>query len=109
MREIRDVEDDRPAVQVADPRPVGPLRVHVGVVRAEAGVERRMAHRRWFHVAIASAGQPPAPHLRRPRGLADVDDAVALVVLRVAGLEVGGAARHVDVGAVDEPEMVHAA
>jgi hypothetical protein len=77
-------------------------------VGAKAGVEDGMTGRRRFGVAVARAGQPPAPDLDRPRGLADVHDAVALIVLRVARLEIGGAAGDVDVGAVHEPEMVDA-
>ena len=68
-----------------------------------------MPGRRRLGVAVAGAGKPPAPDLGRTRGLPDIDDAVELIVLRIARLEVGRAAGQVQIGPVDEPQMVHAA
>ena len=76
---------------------------------AEAAVEDGVTHRRRLGIAVARAGQPPTPDLRGTRGLADVDDAVALIVLRIAGREVRGAPAQVDVGAVHEPEVMDTA
>ena len=87
----------------------GRLRVDVRVVRAKAGVELGVPCRRWLGVAVPRPGQPPAAHLAGSRGIPHVDDAVALVVLRVARREVGGAPAQVNVLAVDEPQVVDAA
>src|SRR5206468_2704234 len=64
--------------------------------------------RRRLGVAVARAREPPAADLDGLRRIPHVDDLVELVVLLVPRLEVGGAARTVDVAAVDEPEMVGA-
>ena len=108
MRHVRDVEHDRPAVDVADPGAVRPARIDVRVVGAEPGVELRMASRRGLGVAVARAGQPPAADLDRLRRLPDVDDPIELIVLRIARLEVRRAGGQVQVGPVDEPQVVHA-
>src|SRR2546422_74686 len=98
----------RPPVDVADPGPVGPAGVDVGVVGAKSGVELRVTSRGRLRVAVPRTGQPPATDLDRMRDLPDVDDAVELVVLRVPGLEVRRSARQMQIGAIDEPQMVHA-
>ena len=107
-RHIRDVEDDGAAVDVAHVRPVRASRVDVGVVGPEARVELRVAGRRRLRVTVACAGQPPPADLCRPRRDPHVHDPVALVVLRVARLEVGGAACDVDEASIHEPQMVDA-
>src|SRR5204862_6411501 len=84
---VGDVEHQRAAVDVADVGAVRPPRIYVGVVRTVAGVEGRMARQRGLGVAVARAGQPPAADLARPRGLADVDDAVALVSRGLRGVK----------------------
>src|SRR6267142_531103 len=106
---VRDVQDDRSAVDIADPRAIGPARIDVRVVGAVAGVELRMTRRRRLRVAVTRAGEPPAPHLDGTRGLADIDDTVELIVLRIAGLEVRRTAGQMQVSAIDEPQVVHAA
>src|SRR5690606_30944903 len=83
-------------------------RIDVGVVRAVARVELGHAPDRRLAVAFARAGIPPAADLGRLRRVAHVDDAVELVVLRVARLEVRRAGSHVDRLAVDEPQAVRA-
>ena len=108
-RFVRDVQDDRAARDVTDVGAVGPLREDVGVVRAVARVEFRMALQGRHGIADARARQPPAADFLGLRRLAHVDDAVELVVRRVRRLEVRGARRHVDVLAIDEPHGVHAA
>ena len=60
-------------------------------------------------VADARARHPPAPDLLRRGRIAHVEDLVALVVELVVGDEIRRARRHVDVFAVAEPELVHAA
>ena len=105
---VRDVEDDRAAVDVADPGPVGPAGVDVRVVRAKSGVELRVTRRGRLRVPVPRTGQPPATDLDRMRGLPDVDDAVELIVFRVPRLEVRRSARQMQIRAVDEPQMVHA-
>ena len=108
-RLVGDVEDHRAAGDVADIGAVGPLRKDVGVVRAKARVELRMARKGRRGVAHARARQPPAPHLFGLRALAHVDDAVELVVGGIVRLEIRRARSHVHVLAVDEPHRVHAA
>jgi hypothetical protein len=111
MREgSRDVQHEGAAIDVADVGAVRPLGEHVGVVGAKAHVELlRQPRRRRRLVAFARAGIPPAPCLHRLRRVRDVEDAVELVVERVARGEVRRAGRHVDGPAVDEPQRVHAA
>ena len=85
VRLVGDVEDDHAAVDIAHVHAVRPLRVDVGVVRAEAGVEAGpgMARRRRDVVAFLRAGQPPAADLDRLRRVAHVDALIELVVVRV--------------------------
>ena len=68
-----------------------------------------MARGRRLVVAFARAGQPPASDFGRLRRVAHVEAAIELVVERMRRLEVGGAGGHVDVFAVAEPELMHAA
>ena len=109
MRHVGNVEDDRATIEVPDPGAVGSPRVHIGVVRAKSRVELLVSCRRRLRISVAGPRQPPATDLDRPRRLAHVHDPVELVVLRMARLEVGGAARAMDVAAVDEPQVMHAA
>src|SRR5207237_1970603 len=60
-------------------------------------------------VAFARPRQPPAADLDRARRVADVDDAVELIVIVMPWCEIRGAARHVDELAIDEPQGMHAA
>src|SRR2546428_7134999 len=52
MRLVGDVEHERAAVDVADVGAVGPPWIHVGVVRAVAGVDGPLARRRALGVAL---------------------------------------------------------
>src|SRR6185295_20352662 len=60
-------------------------------------------------VALACAREPPAAYFHWLGGIAHVEAAIDLVIERMRRLEVGGAGGHVDVFAVAEPELVHAA
>src|SRR5205814_4340760 len=87
------------------------LRIDLDVVRAVAvvdGLSLRQAHRQ-AAVPDAGARQPPSPRLARLARIAHVNGEVELIVLRVLGIEVGGAAREVGELAVHEPEPVDAA
>jgi hypothetical protein len=77
-------------------------------MRAEALVDR-MAGRRHHVVALLRAGHPPAADLDRLRRIALVNAAVELFVLRMGRREIPRARRAVDVFAVAEPELMHAA
>src|SRR5439155_12074187 len=95
MRLVGNVEDHRTAVDIADVGTVRPLRKNVGVVCAKAGIELWIEPpRRRRVIAFARSRQPPASHLGRLRRVANVDDAVELIVVRMPWLEVGGTARH---------------
>src|SRR5258706_189015 len=110
MRLVGNVEDHGTAVDIADISAVRPLRENVGVVCAKARIELGVESRWWRRtVAFARTRQPPAADLGWPLVVADVDDAVELVVERMPRLKVRGAARHVHEFAVDEPQRVHAA
>ena len=106
LRLVGDVHDEHAAVDVSEIKPVGPLLVDIGVVRAMALVELVARQRR---LAFLGARHPPAADLDRLRRIAHVDAAVELVVERMARREVGGARRHVHVFAVAEPQLMHAA
>src|SRR5215470_3528649 len=107
-RLVRDVEDPGAAIDHPYISAIGPLGIDVGVVGADAGVEARVAPRRQRLVALARARDPPAAELRGFGGVADVDDAVGLVVAGVARLKIGRATRAMDGLAVDEPDLVNA-
>ena len=58
---VGDVENDEPAVDIAEIGAVRALGIDIGVVRAKAGVGAfRIASRRRLAVARPRAGQPPA-------------------------------------------------
>ena len=76
---------------------------------ARKPLSMRVARRRPHVVALARAGHPPAADLDRLRGIAHVDAAIELVVGRIGRLEVARAGRAMDVFAVAEPELMHAA
>ena len=111
MRLVGNVHHEHAGIEIGEIEPVGTLRVDVGVVRAVALVERRslVARRRRLVVALARAGQPPAADLDRLRRVLHVEAAVELVVERVVRFEVRRAGAHVNVLAVAEPQLVHAA
>src|SRR6202048_2629380 len=84
MRHVGNVEDDQPAVDIAEIGAVRPLGIDVGVVRAEAGVGTlRVALGGRLAVALAGPGQPPAADLDRLGGVFAVDDATELGIVRV--------------------------
>ncbi len=108
-RAVGNIDHHGAAVEVAEIAAVGALGIDVGVVRAKAGVEfRRQALRRRRIVAFHGARQVPASERQRLRRVAHVDDAVDLVVLRIARLELRVGASHVHRGAVDEPQRMAA-
>ena len=96
------------AVDIGEVAAVRPLRIDVAVVRAVALVDR-VARRRRDVVALLGAGHVPAAKLDRLRRIAHIDAAVELVVVRMRRLEVRRAGGAMDVFAVAEPELVHAA
>ena len=108
MRLVGDVEDDDAAIDIGRIGAVGPLGVDVDVMRAEAGIELLMPHRRGHVVALPGAGQPPASHLLRLTGVTHVNDGVELVIFRVGGDKIGRAAADVHVFAIHEPHVVGA-
>src|SRR5204863_461030 len=67
VRLVGDVEDHRAAVDVPDVGAVGTARIDVGVVRAIAGIDGRVARRSRLGVAVPRPRQPPAPDFARPR------------------------------------------
>ena len=107
---VGDVEDHQPAIDIAEIGAIRPLRIDIGIVRAKPGVGTfGMTHRRRYIVALAGAGEPPAPDFDRLGRVLDVDDPVELVVARMRRFEVGRARAHVDVFAIGEPQLVDAA
>ena len=107
---VRNVENDHPAVDIAEIGAVGALWIDVCIVRAEAGVGAfRMTHRRRLAVALSRARQPPAADLDRLRRVLHVDDPVELVILGVGRREVRRAGAHVDVFAIGKPQLMNAA
>ena len=105
---VADVEHDGATVDVTHVGTVGPLGEDIGVVGTEASVELgRQARRRGRHIALARAGVPPATLFIGLGRVGDVDDAVDLVVLGVARLEVRRARGDVHGLAVHEPDRMH--
>ena len=105
---VGNIEHEHAAVDIGEVAAVRPLRIDVGVVGAEALVDR-MPRRRPDVVALPRAGHPPAADLDGLRRIAHVDAAIELVVLRMRRREIARARRAVHVFAVAEPQLVHAA
>ena len=110
VRRVGNVQHEGAAVDVAHVGAVGLLREDVGVVGPKAHVERLGQSRgRRRRVTFSCAGHPPAALLERARRVRDVEDAVALVIQRVARLEVARTGGHVQRGGLHEPHRVHTA
>src|SRR4029453_19582172 len=77
-------------------------------MRAEAGIELLMSHRRGHVVALPGARQPPASHFLRLAGITYVDDGVELVILGVARDKIGCTAADVHVFAIHESYIMGA-
>ena len=111
---VRYVENDCAAIQVADVNTVGTFGIDVGVVNpvvvAATRIVRRMrikARQGGRLIALARARQPPASRLLRFGRIAHVDDAITLIVTRVAGREIRCPAGAVNVLAIDKPDAMH--
>src|SRR5579884_1417846 len=101
---IRDVEDDRSAIDPRGVGPVGSTGQDVHVVQTIAVIEPRMALQ--WRLARRHAWNPPAPDLPRALRVLEIDDHVDLVVPRVGGDKVGHPRRQMSVASIHEPDEV---
>ena len=64
---------------------------------------------RRFGVTLTQARQPPAAGFNRLRRILHVDNAIDLMVARVAGLIISGSRTHMHVAPIAEPQLMNAA
>ncbi len=108
LGQVADIQNDGDTVNIADVGAIGPFGKDVGIVHPKTRIELG-GHTCGWSVTVPDtrARIPPPTHFLWLGRVADIDDAIELIVLRISGGEISRPAGHMHVLTVDKPQTMY--